>query len=155
MCGSKFLKVKWGGCFIYGLICFYVIGWWPWNVGFLHVKHMLLCSASHIAWILNLTEGFTLIPRMPCIHDINTAWAFWGIELQVHECLPACYACFECFLLNMSILCVFMDMQHMGTWSSEWSKRLKNPELEIMNSCDPHVSTGNFAHLFWRPGRAQ
>ena len=51
------------------------------------------------------------------------------------------------FKINMTILYVCMDMHYMGTWSSEWSKGLINPENEKMESCECHVSTGKCVHL--------
>ena len=90
-----------------------------------------------------MTENITLIPRMPWIANINTAWVFWVIKSQLHELFPACYACFDSFKINMTILYVCMDMHHMDTWSSEWSKHLRIPDLRKMESCDLHVSTAN------------
>ena len=34
-------------------------------------------------------------------------------------------------------------MHHMDTWSSEWSKDLRNPDHGKMESCDLHVSKAN------------
>ena len=101
-----------------------------------------------------MTEGITLIPRMPWIAYINTAWQFWVIKSQLHELLPACYACFDSFKINMTTLYVCMDMHHMDTWSSEWSKDLRNPDHGKMESCDSHVTTGKCVHLHWRSARA-
>ena len=92
--GSKLWKVK--GGIIPGSICCSVFGWWPWNAGIIYVKYMLLCWASCLSWILNLTESITQIPRMP-FHGLITL-----ILPEYFESLN--FSCMNIFLLVMLAL---------------------------------------------------
>ena len=57
------------------------------------------------------------------------------------------------FKINMTIIYVWVDMHHLGPWSSKWSKDLRIPDHGTMESCDPHISTGKRAHFHSSPAK--
>lgn len=55
----------------------------------------------------------------------------------------------------MCLLSVYMNMHHMcALYSQQSEDGLTTPELVVVGSCEPHVSTANRAHLSVRLTRS-
>lgn len=58
---------------------------------------IICCCSEHCSCLefSNLAESIILFPKMAFIHNINIAWAFWVIGLQVYHLLPPWFIYFE------------------------------------------------------------
>ena len=113
------------------IFCFYIVVWW-------------FCSYQAYAVVLSFTHilNFKIWQRVslcfPGWHVFMTLILVVLSESLDCRCitfLPVLF-CLN-FYFNMSIY-LYMDMYHVSAWSLHWLKDgTRNPELGIMNSCDP------------------